>query len=141
MSGDAESLFCPLEFRYGRAEVRQIFSRGARLDRALRVEAALALAEAELGLVPKADADSIDRAVREHRVTLARADALERELRHDVMALVRSLAEVAGPSGRWVHYGATSADITDTALALELKESVAILREDLRELALALVAL
>ncbi len=138
---DAESLFCPLEFRYGRAEVRQIFSRGARLDRALRVEAALALAEAELGLVPKADADAIDRAVREHRVTLARADALERELRHDVMALVRSLAEAAGPSGRWVHYGATSADITDTALALELKESVAILREDLRELALALVAL
>ncbi len=140
MSEDAESLFCPLEFRYGRAEVRQIFSRGARLDRTLRVEAALALAEAELGMVPKEDADAIDRAVREHRVTLARADALELELRHDVMAMVRALAEAAG-AGRWVHYGATSADITDTALALELKESVAILREDLRELALALVAL
>jgi adenylosuccinate lyase len=141
VASDAASLFCPLEYRYGRPEVRQLFSRGARLDRALRVEAALALSQAELGMVPKEDAEAIDRAVREHRVTLARADALERELRHDVMAIVRSLAEASGPAGRWVHFGATSADITDTALALELKESVAILREDLRELALVLVAL
>jgi adenylosuccinate lyase len=127
----SSSLFCPLEFRYGRPEVRQIFSRAARLRRALRVEAALALAEAEVGLVPREDAEAIDRAATLDHVSLERVDRIEQETRHDVMAITRALAEAAGPPGRWVHFGATSADITDTALALELKECVAVLDSDL----------
>jgi adenylosuccinate lyase len=107
----------------------------------LRVEAALALSEAELGMVPADAAAAIDRAATLSQVSLERVDALERTLRHDVMAMSRALAEAAGPSGRWVHFGATSADITDTALALELKESAAILRGDLTELARTLVEL
>jgi adenylosuccinate lyase len=141
VTDEAESLFCPLEFRYGREPVRQLFSRGARLNRALRVEAALALSEAELGMVPTDAAEAIDRAASLSHVSLERVDALERTLRHDVMAITRALAEAAGPAGRWVHFGATSADITDTALALELKESAAILRDDLTGLARALVDL
>lgn len=141
MPDEAESLFCPLEFRYGRESVRDLFSRGARLNRALRVEAALALSEAELGMVPADAAAAIDRAATLSQVSLERVDALEHTLRHDVMAMSRALAEAAGPSGRWVHFGATSADITDTALALELKESAAILRGDLTELARTLVEL
>ncbi|MGD0588464.1 MAG: adenylosuccinate lyase [Thermoplasmata archaeon] len=141
MTDDAASLFCPLEFRYGREPVRELFSRGARLNRALRVEAALALAEGKLGMVPVDAAAAIDRAATLSSVPLERVDALERTLRHDVMAMTRALAEAAGPAGRWVHFGATSADITDTALALELKESVSILREDLTGLARALVEL
>ena len=141
MPDEAASLFCPLEFRYGRESVRDLFSRGARLNRALRVEAALALSEAELGMVPADAAAAIDRAATLSQVSLERVDALERTLRHDVMAMSRALAEAAGPSGRWVHFGATSADITDTALALELKESAAILRGDLTELARTLVEL
>ena len=141
MAGDPTQLFCPLEFRYGRANVRDLFSRSARLARALRVEAALASAEADLGMVPAADAKAIEAAATTDRVALQRVDELERSLRHDVMAIVRALAEAAGPAGRWVHYGATSADITDTALALELKESVTILRADLTDLARDLVAL
>ena len=141
MTDEAESLFCPLEFRYGREVVRALFSRGARLERALRVEAALALAEAELGIVPKDAAEAIDRSANLSQVPLDRVDALERTLRHDVMAITRALAEAAGPAGRWVHYGATSADITDTALALELKESAQILRDDLTDLAQTLVKL
>ena len=141
VTDEAESLFCPLEFRYGREPVRQLFSRGARLNRALRVEAALALSEAELGMVPTDAAEAIDRAASLAHVSLERVDALERTLRHDVMAITRALAEAAGPAGRWVHFGATSADITDTALALELKESAAILRDDLTGLARALLDL
>jgi adenylosuccinate lyase len=140
VTDDAAELFCPLEFRYGRDEVRALFRRGARLERALRVEAALAEAEAELGMVPPADARAIAEAAGSGRVRIERVDELERSLRHDVMAIVRALAEAAGPSGRWVHYGATSADITDSALALELKESAEILRADLTELARALAA-
>jgi len=138
---EAESLFCPLEFRYGRESVRDLFSRGSRLARALRVEAALALAEAELGMIPADAGPSIDRVATLEYVSLSRVDELERSTRHDVMAITRALAEAAGPAGRWVHFGATSADITDTALALELKESAAILRVDLTELARALVQL
>ena len=141
MPDEDESLFCPLEFRYGRDSVRELFSRGARLNRALRVEAALALSEAELGMVPTDAAAAIDKAATVSQVSLERVDALERSLRHDVMAMTRALAEAAGPAGRWVHFGATSADITDTALALELKESAAILRGDLTELAQTLVKL
>ena len=141
MPDEAESLFCPLEFRYGRESVRKLFSRGARLNRALRVEAALALSEAQLGMIPADAATAIDQAATLSQVSLERVDALERTLRHDVMAITRALAEAAGPAGRWVHFGATSADITDTALALELKESTTILRADLTELAQTLVKL
>jgi adenylosuccinate lyase len=111
------------------------------LERALRVESALAAAEAELGMIPKDAAEAIERAADLRHVSLEKVDELERTLRHDVMAISRTLAEAAGPAGRWVHFGATSADITDTALAMELKESAAILRADLTDLAKALVDL
>lgn len=123
------NLFCPLEFRYGRAEVRRLFSREQRLHRALLVEAALARAQGQLGIIPEDAAKAIAGAV--DAVHLDRVDALESELRHDVMAISRALAEAAGASGAWVHFGATSADITDTALALEYRESLAVLRGDL----------
>lgn len=141
MGGPSDALFCPLDYRYGRAEVRHLFTREARLRRALRVEAALAESEAEVGMVPAEASQAITRAVDAHIVTLARVDALEAELRHDVMAISRALAESSGVGGAWVHFGATSGDITDTALALELKESASILRTDLTDLAKALVDL
>jgi adenylosuccinate lyase len=134
-------LFCPLEFRYGRPEVRALFDRAARLERALRVEAALAAAESEVGIIPKDAAAAIDHAVETGAVKLERVDELESSLRHDVMAITRALAEAAGPAGGWVHLGATSGDITDTALALELREAAQILREDLTGLARALLSL
>lgn len=141
MSDDPGSLFCPLEFRYGRDEVRSLFDRAARLERALRVEAALAQAQAQVGIVPAEAARAIDHAVETGAVSLARVDELEAALRHDVMALSRALAEAAGPAGAWVHLGATSGDITDTALGLELQEAAVFLRADLTELARALAEL
>jgi adenylosuccinate lyase len=134
-------LFCPLEFRYGREKVRALFSREARLARALRVEAALAATQAELGMVPPADAEAIGRVATVEHVSVGRVDELEQSLRHDVMAITRALAEAAGPAGRWVHFGATSADITETALAIELRETGEILRGDLSELAATLAEL
>jgi len=137
----AADLFCPLEYRYGREELRSIFSRGARLSRALRVEGALALAEADEGMIPRADAEAIAQASQSGAVTVEEVDALERETRHDVMAITRALARASGAAGRWVHYGATSADITETALALELVDSVTILRRDLTDLVRELLTL
>jgi adenylosuccinate lyase len=141
VADDGADLFCPLEFRYGREKVRALFARGARLERALRVEAALASVEAELGMIPADAAAAIGRVADLQHVPVAKVDEFERTLQHDVMSMTRALAEAAGASGRWVHYGATSADITDTALALELKESAAVLRSDLTGLAEVLVHL
>ena len=141
MTADGEALFCPLEFRYGRDEVRALFSREARLARALKVEAALAESEAELGMIPKDAATAIAHAASSGAVRLSHVDELERTLRHDVMAITRALAESAGAGGAWVHFGATSADITDSALALEMKAAAAVLRQDLSDLAGALLSL
>lgn len=105
------------------------------------MESALALTEADLGMIPAEAAQAISKAASGSSVSLARVDELEQSLRHDVMAITRALAEQAGPGGAWVHYGATSADITDTALALELIEAAHVLREDLTDLAVALLDL
>ena len=101
----------------------------------------MALTESELGLISPEAGAAIAAVANTETVTIGRVDDLERELKHDVMAIARALAESAGPSGRWVHYGATSADITDSALALELKEACATLRTDLTRLARALAGL
>lgn len=138
MQAPGEDLVCPLDFRYGRPEARRLFTRRARLDRWLSVEAALAEASAAAGLFPGSEARAIRKAAESRRVSVARVDALERETRHDIMALTRALAERCGPAGRWVHFGATSNDILDTALGLELKGSVELLRSNLSSLLSAL---
>jgi adenylosuccinate lyase len=135
------ALFCPIEFRYGRAEFRELFSRESRLRRALRVEAAIAEAQGELGIIPAEAAAEIARVAAGGAVRLDRVDALEAELRHDVMAIVRALGEACGDAGRWVHFGATSADVTETALVLELDEALGILRSDLTTLGRVLIEL
>ncbi|MCI4348165.1 MAG: adenylosuccinate lyase [Thermoplasmata archaeon] len=141
MAENPGELFCPLEFRYGRPKMRALFSREVRLRRALRIEAALAESEAELGIIPADAAREVTAAAQGPAVTLAEVDRFEVELKHDVMSIVRALAAQSGSGGRWVHYGATSGDITDTALALELKDSVGVLRGDLTELAAILTDL
>ena len=90
-------------------------------------------------MIPPEAAVAIGRVADLDHVSIDTVDVFERSLRHDVMSMTRALAEAAGPDGRWVHFGATSVDITDTALALELKESAVVLRQDLTELARALV--
>lgn len=141
MAENSGDLFCPLEFRYGRPEVRALFSRELRLRRALKVEAALAESQAELGVIPLKAAKAIAAAATGSTVTLVEVDRIEAELKHDVMAIVRALAAHSGEGAPWVHFGATSGDITDTALALELKDAVAVLRTDLTDLARALTDL
>ena len=93
----------------------------------LDVEAALAWAHSQVGNIPKTDAQTIIEKASTKYVKLERVKEIENEIRHDVMALVRALAEVSGPSGAYVHLGATSSDMLDTATALQLKEAVNII--------------
>ncbi len=102
----------------------------------LAVEAALVRAHAEMGEVPSDAADEVtSKATLEH-VSMERVKEIEEETKHDIMAVVKALAEQCDQGGKYVHLGATSNDIIDTATALQLKESIAIIEQDLESLAL-----
>ena len=120
--------------RYGTPEMLRVFEEENRLQRMLDVEAALAWAHAELGNIPRGDAEVIMRMASTDHVKLSRVKEIEREIRHETMAVVKALVEVCGESGKYVHLGATSSDILDTALALQLKDALNILERRLGEL-------
>ncbi len=116
--------------RYTRREMASIWEEERKLDYELRVEAALARAHAKLGNVPRSAADEISRKATSKYVALERVKKIEDEIRHDVMAMVMALTEVCeGDAGRYVHVGATSNDITDTALAMRLRDSIQLVRK------------
>jgi len=125
--------------RYGMPEMRQIFEEESRLQKMLDVEAALAWAHAEVGDIPKKDAQKIMEAASTKRVKLSRVKEIESQIKHDVMAIVKALAEASGTSGAYVHFGATSQDISDTATALQLKEATELLEKRLNNLERTLI--
>jgi 3-carboxy-cis,cis-muconate cycloisomerase len=119
---------------YATPEIRAIFDERAMFQRWLDVEAALAQAEAELGVIPAEAAEAIARHARVEEIDLA---AVKRSLAvtaHPIVPLVRELTRVTGEHGGWVHWGATTQDIMDTGMVLQLKEAHRILRRDLVEL-------
>jgi adenylosuccinate lyase len=117
--------------RYGTAEMRRIFEEEARMQKMLDVEAALAWAHAEVGNIPRKDAQKIAAMASTKYVKLSRIKEIEREIKHDVASLVRALAEACEPSGAYVHLGATSYDIVDTANALQLKSALELIEQKL----------
>src|SRR2546430_16542832 len=108
------SLLCPIDFRYGRPKMKSIFEEEARLQRLLEVEAALARAEAKVGLVPREAAAEITKKATTKQVTVRRAEELERQTRHDLMAVVLAPTEAcSGDPGKYVHPGGTSNGIPE----------------------------
>ncbi len=124
----------PIEGRYGRPEVKALFDEERRLQYVLDVEAALARAHASVGNIPKDAAKEITLKASTKYVSAMRVKAIEAEINHDVMAVVKALSEQCGGAGKYVHLGATSNDITDTALALQLRDYSAFLEEGLLKL-------
>jgi adenylosuccinate lyase len=119
--------------RYGTPEMLKIFDEETRTQKLLDVEAALALAHAQVGNIPKKDAQTIAEKASTKYVKVERVKAIEKEIKHDIMSLVRALTEQCGESGAYVHFGATSYDIVDTANALQLKDAIAVLEKRLCE--------
>ena len=120
--------------RYTRPEMGRIWSDENKYRCWLRVEVAASQALATAGLVPQRAADVIrDRG----NFTVARIDAIEAEVRHDVIAFTTTVAEHIGDpdASRWLHYGLTSTDVVDTAQALQLREASAIIRAGILRLA------
>jgi len=120
--------------RYGTPEMLRIFGEENRLQKMLDVEAALAWAHAEVGDIPRKDAQKIIAAATTKHVKLSRVKEIESQIKHDVMAIVKAFSEAAGASGAYVHLGATSSDINDTVTALQLKEATGLLEKRLNNL-------
>ncbi|AIZ56391.1 fumarate hydratase class II [Candidatus Methanoplasma termitum] len=126
---------CPLDYRYGRNEMKAIFSEESRILYRMKVEAALAKANASLGIIGKNDADEIARVASLDIVKMSRIKEIEKEINHDTMAMVRAMTEQCrGDAGKYVHLGATSNDIIDTATALQIKDALEIIQQDMDEL-------
>jgi adenylosuccinate lyase len=135
MLGDNALPILPIDTRrYGTPKMLEIFEEENRLQRMLDVEAALAWAHAQVGNIPRKDAEKIVKTASVKHVKLSRVKEIEREIKHDVASLVRALAEACGSSGAYVHLGATSSDITDTATTLQLKDALTLLENRLNNL-------
>jgi adenylosuccinate lyase len=105
--------------RYSRPEMSRIWSEEGKLERWLEVELAALDGWAEVGAVPGDDVAAIRAGAT--APTPDRVAEIERTTDHDLAAFVDAVAEQLGPEGRWVHYGLTSSDVVDTALALQLR--------------------
>jgi len=123
----------PIDYRYGSREMREIFEEETRLQLMLDVEAALSRAHADLNHIPKEAAEEISKKANTRIVKIERVKEIEEETKHDIMAMVKALAEKCKYGG-YVHLGATSNDINDTATALQFKMALNIVLEDLEEL-------
>ncbi|AKB59728.1 Adenylosuccinate lyase [Methanosarcina barkeri 227] len=110
-----------------------MWSQENRLNKLLQVEAALARAEADMGLIPADSAEIISESI--SSVKAERVDEIEAEIHHDMMAVVTAISEQCrDDAGKWVHFGATSNDILDTATALQIKDAIDLMEDKLKTL-------
>ena len=123
--------------RYTRPEMGEIWSDEGRYQRWLDVEIAVCEVQAERGAIP-AEAARVIRA--RAKVDPARVAEIEAEVRHDVIAFLTAVAENVGPESRWIHYGMTSSDVLDTALALQIRDAGRLLLGGVDRVAAALRA-
>jgi adenylosuccinate lyase len=124
--------------RYSRPEAAAIWSPETRLSIWFEIEAHAADAMAGLGLIPKEAAKKIWDKGKDAKFDLKRIAAIEREVKHDVIAFLTHLAEIVGPEARFVHLGLTSSDVLDTCLAVQLTRASDLLLADLDRLLAAL---
>jgi adenylosuccinate lyase len=124
--------------RYTRPEMAAIWDPQTRYRIWFEIEAHAADAMAELGVIPKAAAKAIWDKGKHAKFDLARIDAIEREVRHDVIAFLTHLAEIVGPQARFVHQGMTSSDVLDTCLNVQLVRAADLLIADADALMAAL---
>ncbi len=113
--------------RYSRTEMARIWEPETRFRIWLRIETYAAEAMAELGLIPKHAADAVRK---RGGFDIARIDEIEREVKHDVIAFLTSVAEHVGPEARFLHSGLTSSDVLDTCFNVQLVEAADVLIGD-----------
>ncbi len=117
--------------RYTRPAMGKIWSEENKFQKWLDVEIAASEVLAEHGVVP---AEAVALIKQKAGFSVQRINEIEKEVKHDVIAFTTSVAEHLGPESRYVHYGLTSSDVVDTALALQLKEASVLLVEGMKNL-------
>jgi adenylosuccinate lyase len=123
-------------------EAMQLFSREGLFSRWLTVEAALARAQARLQVIPEQVARDIEDNARVEKLDLARYDELYEKTGHPMVAMLKLLEAAAGPSsGQFIHLGATTQDVMDTALMLALQKTADILQKKLQSILLSTAGL
>ena len=121
--------------RYAREAMKSKWSIKAKYDAWLKVELAAVRAWNKLGLITDDDCEKIQKNA---KFDIARIDEIEKTTKHDVIAFLTSVSESLGDESRFVHYGMTSSDCIDTAVALQIKESLELILADIDEFLVAL---
>jgi len=124
--------------RYTRPEMAAIWSPEQKFRIWFEIEAHAADAQAELGVIPKQAAKTVWDKARDAKFDVARIDAIEAEVKHDVIAFLTHLSEIVGPEARFVHQGMTSSDVLDTCFNVQLVRAADLLLEDMDLLLAAL---
>jgi adenylosuccinate lyase len=124
--------------RYTRPEMAAIWDPQTRFRIWFEIEAHAADAMAELGIIPKSAAKTIWDKAKNAVFDTARIDAIEREVKHDVVAFLTHLSEIVGPDARFVHAGMTSSDVLDTCFSVQLARAADLLTADMDKLLAAL---
>ncbi len=117
--------------RYAREEMTAIWSPETRFRIWFEIEAHAADKLAELGVIPKDAAAKVWEKGATATFDVDRIDAIEREVKHDVIAFLTHLSEIVGPQARFVHQGMTSSDVLDTCLSVQLARAAEILLKDI----------
>lgn len=116
--------------RYAREQMKKLWDMNAKYSAWLEVEKALVRGWNKLGLIPDGDCEKI---CKNAKFDIARIDEIEAVTKHDLIAFTTSVAESLGEESRWVHYGITSSDCIDTAVALQMRDSLKIILDDIRQ--------
>ena len=126
--------------RYGSKEIKQIFEEEQRLLYEIEFEAAVAFAQAQIGLIPSYASEEITRIVKSYAVSLRRVKELEIASDHDTAALIEALGELCSPRTKpWIHYGLTSSDVVDTSTSMQIRDVFRVIEPKLSHLAAILI--
>ncbi|MDP2667509.1 MAG: lyase family protein, partial [Nitrosopumilaceae archaeon] len=125
--------------RYGTKEMLEIFREQNKINYQLEIEGATAVAQSEIGMIPKNVGKIILMAAKSGKITVKRIKQLEAKSDHDTAALVEALSEKCKPDAKpWVHYGLTSNDLVDTSTSMQMRDALAIIQPKVAKLALLL---
>ena len=115
--------------RYSRKKMARIWEPQNRFEKWLQVEILVCEAMALEGMIPK---DAVETIKQKARISVKRIQEIEETVKHDVIAFLTNIEESVGPDARFIHMGLTSSDILDTAFALQLREALLIIIDDVR---------
>lgn len=126
--------------RYGSKEIKQIFEEEQRLLYEIEFEAAVAFAQAQIGVIPSYASEEITRIAKSHAVSLRRVKELEIVSDHDTAALIEALGELCSTRTKpWIHYGLTSSDVVDTSTSMQIRDVFRVIEPKLSHLAAILI--